>query len=425
MAEIKVLHVVPRWNYGGGAQSILAEAEYRGDAAERWEIRHEVLSLEKGGALPLLKKALRLRVRVHFAPAAEEEEERIRSADVVVFHYWNAPSTRAFVDRWRGRELRWILYCRVNGLHGPQRLAPALCENACRTILTSPSSLRLVGSVDSSAEVIPALVPDVGWQAAAEGRPHRSWVHVGTLNVFKLRPDWVDRHVGLVSGESDDRIGVVGAGGQEGCFQAAAAHLGAEDQFQWHGFVNDLPSLLANYRAFTAPMSSMTYASSDKAIQECQLAGLPVVVPSDSPVAHLVEDGVTGFHAADATAYRDRLEQLVRGENLPRREAVRAQALHQHGCDAKATRLRELYREVAAGSPRGVDDGLPAITDWVAFQCGEDFRSLKQSSARTVRLKELALDSGAIQRFQAWGCEGGLAQFLNADPELAALAEIR
>lgn len=406
MAELKILHVVPRWNHGGGAQSILAEARHAREHA--LAVTHQALSLEPGGSLQLLTQAVRARVRVQAAPDPERERAVVESADLLVVHYWNAPSLRAFVDRWRGRALRWILYSRVNGLHSPQRLPMELVRSACHTVLTSPHGAT--GGRLGEVSVIPAIVPRPDPAAAADAK-RNGLLHVGTLNVFKLAADFINLHVGLES--SDGPVTVAGAGGDEDIFQERAERLGIAGHFSWAGFVPEPGILYRRARLLTYPVAPFTYASSDKVVQEAQMHGLPVLLSRAAPLAHLVEEGVTGMLAGDGGEYTALLRGiLANARHLPGTAEITAAAIRMHDPDAKIRRLLDIYRQVVAGPKRAVEDGFPDLAGWLEFQGAGMARRQRPS------LETMTASPEALYAYQCWACEGGLAQYQNAYPAL-------
>lgn len=358
---MKVLHVVPRLSGGGPSTSVLAEARHGGAT-------HEMLVLEQAASSVAMLAAMRARVRVHVCPSKEREAEVVNGADVVVVHFWNTPSLARWLVRWQQRALRWVLYCRVNGVHAPQVLPEELAQSPCHLVLTSPHLMR------PGASLIPAPVDPALLSAGADVT---DVLHVGTVNVFKLDPAFGRLHTGL-------QTTVIGTGGQEAEFATSAATV------HWAGF-QPMP-WTTRARVFSAPTSRFTYASSDKTLQEAMLLGIPVVTYYDSPVAHLVT-AETGLLAKGREDYSEVLREAM---EVFDRSAV-AQAAHElHDPAAKWTHLRSIYEQVADGEPRPVSGRLTA-----------------GDGARTrPGLRELE-DDEVLWAFQQWACEGGRAQYLD------------
>jgi len=242
----------------------------------------------------------------------------------------------------------------------------------------------------------------------------RGVLHVGTLNVFKLAPNFIELHAGLVA--ADDPVMVVGAGGDEQRFQARAQALGVAREFAWPGFAPDPAALYPQFRILSYPASPFTYASSDKVVQESQLHGLPVLLFRESPVAHLVAEGVTGVLVDGDDEYRDLLKAIVKGEYpLPSAAEVRAAAWEQHNPHKKCEQLLTIYREVAAGPARELDDGFPGLESWLTYQGGDVART---GAHQRPSLAAMTQSPELLRAHQCWACEGGIAHYYNAYPEL-------
>ncbi len=410
MTELQVLHIVPRWSDGGATPTILSEAKHARDSGSG--IRHRALTLEPGGSLALVKEALRLGLRLHVAPAPAEEAKIVEAAHVVVLHFWNTPSLRCFLDRWRGTPLRWMVHAHVNGVHQPQRLPPMLVSSACHAVLTSPLPNGI--ATPPGVTVIPAPADLVAVGEVGADTERGSIMHTGTLNVFKLSPHFVTLHAPVA--DAADPILVIGSGGDEERFQAEASDLGVAEGFRWLGFRSDLRASFASTRLLSYPVSSFSYASSDRVIQFAQSAGVPVLVQRDAPVAYLVRDGVTGILAADLDDFQRKLVAISRREiDLPERRMVAQAAWVDHDPAPKLAKLQLIYRTIEAEVARPVDDGFPDLLSWIDYQVG-DVTELQ--GARRPPLSELRDDS-VLARHQRWACEGGLAQYVNAFPGLA------
>jgi glycosyltransferase involved in cell wall biosynthesis len=405
--RLEILHVLPRWSHGGAAQSLITEARFA--LSHGTGVVHRAMTLEPGGSLALLQQALRSRLRVEMAPPPNQEQVLVNDADVIVIHYWNTPALRRFIDRWRGRRGKWMVYSLVNGIHPPQRLPPALIRSACHTVLTSPHAVHL--GRPGAVSVIPAIVLDRGEPfVPTASRPH-GLLHIGTLNVFKLAPNFIELHAGLVSPE--DPVTVVGAGGDEEQFQDQARALGVAREFAWPGFAEDPGALYRQFKLLSYPAAPFSYASSDRVVQEAQLQGLPVLLLRDSPLTHLVNEGITGVIANDAADYRARLEAIIAGDlALPHASMVAAAAREQHDPERKCNQLTQIYHQVSEGPVRELNDGYAELDDWLAYQ-GADLA--KTGGRQRPSLVAMTDSPERLLAYQCWACEGGLAHYLKSD----------
>lgn len=419
MAELHVLHVVPRWHMGGPPIGMVLEAEHA--RASGNGLLHRVLALEPGAATPMLRAAMRAGLRVQLALPRDEEAALLAWADAIVVHWWNAPSMRRFFDRHRGCAMRWVPSVHVNGLHPPQRVPPAFGRAASQVVLTSPHArglLQAAGPVVCGARPAVHVVPAPARLQMVPGgldeRPGRSIVHVGTLNVFKLSPAFVPLHAHAA--RADAPIIVVGTGGDEARFQAEAEALGVAAGLRWVGFVDDVPRIHDGARLMSYPMARLAYGSSDRTVQEAQACGVPVLLPRSAPLAHLVREGLTGLLADDDEDF-ERIVTAVAKDAwpLPPRRRVREVALEDHDPAPKLRKLADVWREAAERPPGVIDDGHPDLDSWMHFQVGDVAELVDMRRPALAALR----DDAVLARHQRWACEGGLAHYLKAFGEEA------
>lgn len=94
-------------------------------------------------------------------------------------------------------------------------------------------------------------------------------------------------------------ISLFGAGPNEQSLRRLAARLGVEDKIQFRGHVDDVESIWREHHALVLPSR---YEGLPLAIVEAMHCGRPCIVTDVSGNAELLEDNVTGFLAAAATA---------------------------------------------------------------------------------------------------------------------------
>jgi glycosyltransferase involved in cell wall biosynthesis len=105
---------------------------------------------------------------------------------------------------------------------------------------------------------------------------------------------------------------VAGAGGGEGELRRQAEALGASGRFSFHGFQENIRTVLEGLDIFGYPLCRDTYANSEKSLQETMAVGIPPVVFPHGGVLGLVEDGITGRVVHSPEQYTSALVQLAR-----------------------------------------------------------------------------------------------------------------
>ena len=328
MNRLRVLHVVPRLNRGGGGASVLHEWAETGDT-----IDHQFLSLEREVDVSMLRDAMRRRIRVHQAPSAEDLTALLTTADIVLLHFWQCPSVFEFLTLIHGLKLRLILYSHTRGTTPPQILVPDVLALTDGWISSAPPELPYAGP----QLWMPSLV-DPALEAAPPPRPQAPFrlAHCNTLNPSKLHPAFVTLHAGF-------DVDIYGVGGGE-------AALTALPGATLHGFVPDWWQT-THACALTHPLHPCVSSTADKVVQEAMFCAMPVVLIEPTGLSALVGDA--GLVARDAEDFqrilcnlRDDMEfRLAAGT------AAREHALLNLSPRKSARRLAAFYAEIAANPP--------------------------------------------------------------------------
>lgn len=325
MTKLKILHVVPRLNRGGGGASVLQEWAETGDT-----IDHQFLSLEGAVDVSMLRDAMRRQIRVHQAPQTAELRTLLASADLVVLHFWQCPSIYAFLTQLDGLKARLVLYTHTRGTTPPQILTPGVLKLADGWISSAPPELAYAGP----HLWMPALV-DPRLEDAPLPRVQTPFrlAHCNTLNPSKLHPDFVALHAGFT-------VDIYGTGGGE-------AALTALPGATLHGFVSDWWQSTTAC-ALTHPLHPCVSSTADKVVQEAMFCGMPVVLLEPAGLSALVGDA--GLVARDFADFR-RILGTLRDDvefRLGAGAAARTHALLNLSPRKNARRLAAFYAEIAA-----------------------------------------------------------------------------
>ena len=140
---------------------------------------------------------------------------------------------------------------------------------------------------------------------------------------------------------------VAGDGGLRRSLEQQAAELGLLDSVQFSGFVTDSADFLASVDLFVMPS---LFEGLGVAALEAMAAGKPVIATRVGGLAESVLDGVTGLLIApqDARALADAIEKLVRDPSLALALGSRgAQRVRQHySLEQMARRNEDYYYEL-------------------------------------------------------------------------------
>ncbi|BBK36026.1 hypothetical protein STAQ_11040 [Allostella sp. ATCC 35155] len=405
----RVLHVIPHLRAGGAAGSMAATARILAG-------RHRVLALEAPTS-PLTRLEL-ARAGIPVIPA-DGEAAALADADVVLIHFWNTPSTLAFLERLPSG-LPTVGWAKVNGAAPPQLVPPALVERADRIVLTTAATARQAVIAGNPAlrahpETVRGII-DLTPFFDLPPAPHAGFVvtYVGTVGPGKIHPDFVS--ISLAGAPAAARFTVCGTGGGEPALLAAAAAAGAAHRFEMRGFVTDLQPALAEADVFGYPLAPDTYSSSDRSLQIAMAAGLPPVILPYGGIVDMVEHGVTGLVVAERD-YGAALAALAADTELRRRlsRAAAAHARSEFDAAAAARRIGAVLEAAAAAGGRQrtapPDHPFPAARRFAEAlgEWGAPFRdSLRGSTAADGAIAALTGD---------WvRTEGGLFHHRNGMP---------
>lgn len=308
---MRILHVIPNLAPGGPSRSLVVMTAE--SLALRPDIEHSVLVLERPLYMPLKLDLKRQGCRVTEHSAAQTDQQ-IAEADLVVIHFWNTP----VVWDWIAMGLppaRYVLWSKIEGTHPPQHLSAALVDAVCATIYTAPPPDHLSHRPDIT--IVPALT-DMNRLQGLTPAPHDGLNvdYLGTLTRGKLHPSFFEMMDRVQVPEV--RVRLCG-GTLDPYFERALAATDNPSRFECLGFIEDIGDLFKTSDVFAYPLAPTTYASSDKALQEAMLAGVPpVILPHGGP-ARFVQHGETGLVAQDEQGFVAAVEELCREPALRHR----------------------------------------------------------------------------------------------------------
>ncbi|WP_129670943.1 glycosyltransferase family 4 protein [Candidatus Chloroploca sp. Khr17] len=287
---MKIVHIIERFSSAGPERSLIAAAKYAAQLGLEQE--HLVCTLEKTGSPVAVIMARQAGVRVLLGPDPTLRTELLTQADIVLIHFWNNPALWQFL---RGPlpPMRLIFWLMILGAYPPQVVPAALFDVADLVVATTPATLDLPEFAKRGTPVIYSMA-DFDRLAGFAPRPHEGF-NIGTiggsLDATKLHPSFVAMSAAVQLPEA--HFIICGGGGEEIRQQVEAHGLG--DRFTFHGYVENIRTVLEVCDIFGYPLNPTTYATSEKVLQEAMWVGVPPVVLAHPGVRALVEDGVTGL----------------------------------------------------------------------------------------------------------------------------------
>lgn len=358
MPVTRVAHVVERLSRGGASRSLIGLAHSLPD-----DVASTIVSLmpAEQAVLPLLDTA---KVRLINGESQAVISREISNTDIVHVHFWNTPEIYNFLrcDAIHGTEskhTRVIVWVVVSGVTAPHIITQELreltdmlvvsCRAAQANVLAANSAVVFTAAefsrLSSSFEKSPC-------QPRQDHEDTFRMGYIGTVDPIKMHPGFVELAAGVkIRGR---RFPIFGSGNGFGELRTRATNLGIADDFEFHGYTEDVAGALDGFDVFAYPLSKNTYASTDIILQEALYEGVPPVIFPLGGLVDIVEHNKTGLIVNSNDEYQRALEYLF--HNPDRRKTLGTNArdfARSHlGANRSAAAFAKLYQEALSQPKR-------------------------------------------------------------------------
>lgn len=428
---IKILHIIDALSAAGPTRSLISLAKYA--AEQNLPQEHRVIALRSDSYPLSMFQAKREGITVLKNPDDEMIRGEIEQADIVEIHYWNNPVIAEFVRR-DLPPMRLLTWFMVFGSHPPQVITSELLDYTDFALATTPLTLELPVFKERSKkwldEKTDFLYGLSDWSRLEnlQPQPHENFnvAYIGTVNFSKMYSRFVPMSAGI---EVPNIKFLVCGGGVEKQLKEQAIEIGAEQKFEFRGYVENIKPVLEVLDVFGYPLCEDTYATSEKSIQEAMYAGVPPVVFPHGGCADLVRHEETGLVVNNETEYKQAIEYLYCHPE-ERRKLGRNAAIHaRQAFDSKeaAQKKHAIYQKMTDQPKRprkweGIATKEKAASEIFAESLGEPGRAFSVSlsgsdDSELMEAEKLIADSSELLA----GGEGGINQFRNHDPDDAHL----
>ncbi|NBC67173.1 MAG: glycosyltransferase [Bacteroidetes bacterium] len=423
---IRILHIIDSISGAGPARALISLAKYASDAGLPQQ--HSAIALKKEAYPVSLLFAKRAGLDILRNPEKQIIRNKIKQADIVQVHYWNNPAMTEFI-RSDWPSMRCLIWFMVYGKYSPQVISKELLDYSDFSLGTSPNSLKLPVFKDILSDDRADFVYGLADWARLENikkQPHDNFNvgYIGTVNFTKMHPNYIPMSVKV---SVPDVKFVVCGGGIEEELKAQANSLDSSEKFEFHGYVENIRSVLEKLDVFGYPLCEDTYATSEKSIQEAMFAGVPPVVFPYGGCSDLVQHGETGLVVENEKQYAEAIEYLYHNPEY-RTELGRNAAEYarrEFDSNKAVQKMQGFYEKIMAQPKRKrrwretevmtIDKSPSEIfVDFLGDQ-GFEFKTSLNSSDRDQLLqadKKIACSSPLLV-----GGEGGINQYRNHYPE--------
>lgn len=320
MAEcIRVLHVIREVTHGGASLGLLNMCR---DGPEG--VVHEILSLIPPKPEPVAA-FMAAGVPVIFGSV----DAAIARSDLIQLEWWNSPEMVRFL-------LSELPPCRLL-LHSRAHFdAPCMCPS--ETLLRRVDAVTVSTPSAASNPVFRKLAETCGLPpapcihsgavlqpAAPGGRQETGRIgYLGTIEGIKMHRRTLPMIARMLR-QLPEASFVFAGEGQLDEYAAEAQALGIADRVCFQGFVGDPQAFLAGIDLLFYPLNPYTYATSEKAVQEAMMAGVPVAAFPHGGLRDLLT-AECAMLAADEDMLVEGTVALMRSPDRRRHIAAAAQA---------------------------------------------------------------------------------------------------
>lgn len=364
----RVAHVIERVTRGGATRSLLSMVQSLPD-----QFVNTVISLlpAEQEALPLLEPA---NVRLISGENQTVLSQEVRNSDIVHVHFWNTPEIYKFLRSAsiHGPEFdhtRVIVWVVVSGVTAPHIITRELKELSDMIVVSCRAAQSNELTKDSEVVFTAAQFSRLNSFLEESMRGPRKdssstfrMGYIGTVDPIKMHPDFIDLSAGVaIPGR---KFPIFGSGNGFAELLARATNLGIADDFEFHGYTEDIERALEGFDVFAYPLSENTYASTDIVLQEALFAGIPPVIFPRGGLVDIVEHQKTGLIVNSRDEYQRALEYLF--HNPDKRETLgrnaRDFARNQLGANGSAESFARLYQQVLSHPGRRLHPTDQAIS---------------------------------------------------------------
>ncbi len=347
---IKVLHIIQGLSLGGASRSMVAASKYQ---MRTGKYHHAVVSL-----LPTNDESLQLAndagLDVIIEPDNDELIHAIEQSDIVQVEWWNNPEICQFFQT-ELPPMRLSIWCHVAGDHVPQIITKEIRDFADRIILACPYSYELpvIQSLPALERLEKAaVVYDPADFERLDGlwpKPHTGFNigYIGTVDFVKMHPNFIPMSASI---EIPDVQFLVCGGGIQETLKEQAQELGAQERFDFRGYVRDIRPVLEILDVYGYPLCEDTYAAGELNLQEAMFAGVPPVVFPYGGLKQLVVNDFTGLVVHNEIEYKQAVEYLFYHpeERARMGKNARHYASEIFGAENSAKKLDKVYRQLLA-----------------------------------------------------------------------------
>lgn len=356
---LKILHVDPERNWGGGETEVIALLDY----LSSWGHLNHLLC-HPGGLLSNRAKKMAITIfpililnDLDLRPIPFLRRLIRREAyDVVHFHTKRAHALSLYLEH-VGPEMRFVVTRRMDypiRQKWYNRYLYNRCVDGVIAISQKIADVLVEGGIErEKIRVIHTGIDPEPFQKATTIKSNNPVPVIGTMAILEERKghQYLLEAAALLKQKGYQlEYRFAGEGSQRKCLQNLAKDLGLKEEVTFEGFVSDIPKFLSRIDVFVLPSFN---EGMGVAILEAMAAAKPVVGTSAGGIPELVADGVTGLLVPprNAQALASAISRLLSDKDLLTTMGVRGcQRVQTHfTMEQTAKKIDHYYHELRCG----------------------------------------------------------------------------
>jgi glycosyltransferase involved in cell wall biosynthesis len=309
---IKILHIAA--HLGDGAGKAIT-----GLSASDNKNRYFIYLLDEPQKMKWVDYARRHGIEVFWGDKALFDE-KVVSADVTVFNWWECKANLVFLPKWCKMQGRKIVWAHQNGVYPP--FPEGLVASCDKFLVTTPLTIDKypqIGTVEEN------LVYGFGNFRIADFVPKTDYsigtvfgiVYVGHCSYKRFPDNILDYFRAIITKIPNVNITMFGEISDD--FRDDVQSSEIAEQIDLQGWVADVVSRMRNFDAGIYLVKDEIYSTTENSVVEYMASGAPSVISRNLPYKYLLEDGVSGFHAGTPGEFADCVYALYKDEHLRRK----------------------------------------------------------------------------------------------------------
>jgi glycosyltransferase involved in cell wall biosynthesis len=400
---MNIIYIIPKITHGGGMINVLEEVkaiQLTGTICNT-----TVIALEPGTSSNLIKEAMLIGLKVLISPSPTLLNKLILPADLLVVHYWNCPSMYLFYKHLESSQIkcRICINLKVNGCTLPQVVPNWVYTTADIFIQSNPLTPHDLLPSHAKVLVIPSLVklPNAPIKPRKKSLSTFKLFHAGTLNAFKMHPQFMDLHAGLSI--KDYTLDVWGSGADQSFTDSIKKHA----NYTFKGFSSQLSDEITSHHLLCNPQTSLSYASYDKIMLESQWLGIPVIVLKNSYISSHIKNNINGIVAENEEDYKHQIEYLALHPEAYKKlaESTYEYAHTQYKLYDFVKQTIGLYKKIISNPAKVINVGTVPNDAFIA--------TIDGMGKWGEMLNQNAVSLSTEEIYYSLRCEGGFIHFYN------------